>query len=108
MTSMPAQRLGLTDRGLLRDGYAADVVVFDLDRVAAPASFEQPREFAVGMEHVLVAGQPVIGYGRLTGATPGRALHGPASAGSAHAVPDRPARPDIASATPVEPLVQAE
>jgi N-acyl-D-amino-acid deacylase len=80
MTSMPAQRLGLSDRGLLRDGYAADIVVFDIDRVAAPASFERPRELAAGMNHVLVAGQPVISHGQLTGATPGRALHGPASA----------------------------
>jgi N-acyl-D-amino-acid deacylase len=79
MTSMPAQRLGLPDRGLLRDDYVADLVVFDLEHVAAPASFERPRELATGMEHVIVAGQPVISDGRMTGATPGRALRGPAS-----------------------------
>ena len=78
MTSLPAQRLGLTDRGLLRDGQVADVVVFDLDQTAAPASFERPREFAVGMEHVLVSGRPVLSNGVMTGATPGRALRGPA------------------------------
>lgn len=78
MTSMPAQRLGLSDRGLLRDGQVADVVVFDLLRTAAPASFEQPREFSVGMEHVIVAGRHVLRDGVVTGATPGQALRGPA------------------------------
>jgi len=78
MTSLPAQRLGLTDRGILRDGQVADVVVFDLELTAAPASFERPREFAVGMEHVLVCGRPVLSNGVMTGATPGQALRGPA------------------------------
>jgi N-acyl-D-amino-acid deacylase len=90
MTSFPAQRLGLTDRGLLRDGQVADIVVFDLAQTAAPASFERPREFAVGMEHVLVAGRPVLSNGVMTGATPGQALRGPAwgrNPGSAYLTP---------------------
>lgn len=82
MTSFPAQRLGLTDRGLLRDGQVADIVVFDLARTAAPASFERPRELAVGMEHVLVGGRPVLRNGVMTGATPGQALRGPAWGGN--------------------------
>ncbi|WP_432970647.1 N-acyl-D-amino-acid deacylase family protein [Dactylosporangium sp. CA-233914] len=78
MTSLPAQRLGLSDRGLLRTGQVADIVVFDLGLSAAPASFERPREFAHGVEHVFVYGQPVLRDGMMTGRTPGRALRGPA------------------------------
>lgn len=76
MTSFPAQRLGLVERGLLRDGYYADVVVFDLEAVQAPASFEEPRTHATGMTHVLVNGVPVLSDGVMTGATPGRGLSG--------------------------------
>lgn len=79
MTSFPAQRLGLDDRGLLRDGYRADLVVFDLDSVEAPASFERPREHSAGVTDVLVNGVPVLLDGVTTGATPGRGLRGPAA-----------------------------
>lgn len=79
MTSFPARRLGLSDRGLVQDGMVADLVVFDLGAVAAPASFEQPRLLAEGVEHVLVSGQPVVAAGHVTGRTPGRALYGPAA-----------------------------
>ncbi|MGH7754179.1 MAG: N-acyl-D-amino-acid deacylase family protein, partial [Gemmatimonadales bacterium] len=78
MTSLPAQRLGLADRGLLRDGQVADIVVFDLAQTAAPASFERPRELAEGMQHVLIGGVAVLKDGVMTGATPGKALRGPA------------------------------
>ena len=74
MTSIPAQRLGLKDRGILRDGMKADVVVFDPERVAARATFENPKQFPVGIDYVLVNGQLVIENGVRTGATPGRAL----------------------------------
>ncbi|MFG2044525.1 amidohydrolase family protein [Dactylosporangium sp. NPDC048998] len=77
MTSFPAQRLGLPDRGLLRDGMKADLVVFDPQAVHAPASFERPRELAQGMSYVVVNGRLVLDGGELTGATPGRALRGP-------------------------------
>lgn len=74
MTSFPAQRLGLTDRGLLRDGLAADVVVFDPTTVQGKATYEEPRQAPVGISHVLVNGELVIDDGAPTGARPGRAL----------------------------------
>jgi N-acyl-D-aspartate/D-glutamate deacylase len=74
MTSMPAARLGLRDRGRLADGYVADVVVFDPLKVRALATYDEPRRFPEGIEHVLVAGVPVVHKGKHTGATPGRAL----------------------------------
>jgi N-acyl-D-amino-acid deacylase len=74
MTSAPAARLGLTDRGRLVDGLAADVVVFDPATVRSWATYEEPRRFPDGIEHVIVNGVPVVEQGRHTGATPGRAL----------------------------------
>jgi N-acyl-D-amino-acid deacylase len=74
MTSFPAQRLGLPDRGLLRDGFKADVVVFDPKTVKAPATRTQPKQLPVGIDHVLVNGQVVIDGGRHTGVLAGRAL----------------------------------
>jgi N-acyl-D-amino-acid deacylase len=77
MTSGPAARLGLTDRGRLADGFMADVVVFDFARVRNLATYDEPRQFPEGIEHVIVNGTPVVSDGRHTGATPGRALrHG--------------------------------
>jgi N-acyl-D-amino-acid deacylase len=77
MTGAPAGRLGLRQRGLLRDGYAADVVVFDPARVRANATYDEPRQFPDGIAHVFVNGVAVVDTGRHTGATPGRALrHG--------------------------------
>jgi N-acyl-D-amino-acid deacylase len=77
MTSAPAARLGLRDRGLLRDGFVADIVVFDPERVRALATYDQPRQFSEGIEHVLVNGVAVVDAGTHTGALPGRALrHG--------------------------------
>ena len=74
MTSAPAARLGLADRGLLRDGYAADLVVFDPDRVRANATYDEPRQYPEGIEYVAVNGQLVVDAGAHTGALPGRAL----------------------------------
>ena len=74
MTSAPAARLGLTDRGLLRDGFAADLVVFDADRVRSNATYEQPRRYPDGIEYVVVNGELVVDGGVHTGALPGRAL----------------------------------
>jgi N-acyl-D-amino-acid deacylase len=74
MTGAPAARLGLHERGLLRDGYAADVVVFDPARVRANATYEEPRRYPDGIEHVIVNGTFVVEGGAHTGATPGRAL----------------------------------
>ena len=80
MTSFPAQRLGLPDRGVLRDGMKADVTVFHPDRVRAPATRTEPKQFPIGIEYVIVNGTVVIDQGVHTGALPGRALkHGRAS-----------------------------
>ena len=74
MTSAPAARLGLPDRGLLRDGYAADLVVFDPARVRANATYDEPRQYSEGIEYVAVNGELVVDGGTHTGALPGRAL----------------------------------
>jgi N-acyl-D-amino-acid deacylase len=74
MTSFPAQRLGLSNRGLLRDGFKADVVVFDPLRVGAPATRAQPKQLPVGIDYVIVNGTAVVDAGQHTGALPGRAL----------------------------------
>ena len=74
MTAIPAQRLGLADRGIIRDGMKADLVVFDPARVEAKATFEQPRQYPEGIDYVIVNGQVVIDQGAHTGALPGRAL----------------------------------
>jgi N-acyl-D-amino-acid deacylase len=74
MTSFPAQRLGLSNRGLLRDGFKADIVVFDPVTVGAPATRGQPKQFATGIDYVFVNGTPVIDQAHHTGALPGRAI----------------------------------
>lgn len=80
MTSLPAQILGLKDRGLLREGYAADVVVFDPKTVGETNSFESTKSYAKGVPFVIVNGTVVIDKGQHTGAKPGKALRSPASA----------------------------
>jgi dihydroorotase/N-acyl-D-amino-acid deacylase len=77
MTSAVATRLAIADRGLLRPGMYADVVVFDPATIADRATFEEPRQLSVGVRHVWVNGVPVLQDGRHTGATPGRAVRGP-------------------------------
>ena len=80
MTSFPAQRLGIPDRGLLRDGMRADITIFHADKVKAPATRTEPKQFPVGIEYVIVNGTVVVDRGAHTGALPGRALkHGRAS-----------------------------
>ena len=74
MTSMPAARLGLKDRGRLADGFVADVVVFDPATVRANATYDEPRRFPDGIDHVIVDGRLVIENGEHTGELPGRAL----------------------------------
>ena len=74
MTSAPAARLGITDRGRLADGLKADLVLFDPATVRATATYDQPRQFPVGIPYVIVNGQVVVDGGRHTGALPGRAL----------------------------------
>ena len=76
-TSLPAGRLRLADRGLLKRGFAADVVVFDPATIADRSTFADPNQLAVGMQWVLVNGVPVIADGAMTAALPGRVLRGP-------------------------------
>ena len=80
MTALPAARLRLADRGLLRPGMKADIAVLDPDTVADRATFEAPHQYAVGVPLVLVNGAVVVEDGRMTGARPGRVLWGPATA----------------------------
>ena len=74
MSSLPAQTFNLNDRGLLRPGMAADIVIFDEKTVADRATFEQPKQYAAGIDYVIVNGQIVIEKGRHIGAKPGRIL----------------------------------
>jgi N-acyl-D-aspartate/D-glutamate deacylase len=78
MTSLPAARLGLSDRGLVRPGQKADLVVLDPATVGDRASFEKPHQYAEGVGLVVVNGQVVFDGERMTGARPGRVLRGPA------------------------------
>ena len=77
MTSLAAQRIGLSDRGLLKAGMAADITVFDPASVADKATFEQPHQPSVGFAYVFVNGKKVLDHGKLTAARPGRGLRGP-------------------------------
>jgi dihydroorotase/N-acyl-D-amino-acid deacylase len=78
MTSFPASRLGLLDRGILRPGMKADLVVFDPARVRDTATFQQPHQYAEGFSTVIVNGVVVFEKGAMTAARPGRVLYGPA------------------------------
>lgn len=78
MTSFPAARLKLTDRGVLRPGMKADIVIFDPATVRDTATFEKPHAYAEGFTHVLVNGEVVFENGAMTAARPGRVLYGPA------------------------------
>jgi N-acyl-D-amino-acid deacylase len=78
MSAFPAQRLGLADRGVLRQGLKADLAVFDPVRVRDTATFEKPHAYAEGVVYVIVNGEVVFENGALTAARPGRVLYGPA------------------------------
>lgn len=78
MTSLAAQKFQLKDRGLLREGFAADIVIFDENTVADKATFEQPHQFSVGFDYILVNGVVTAESGKHTGVRNGRALRGPA------------------------------
>jgi N-acyl-D-amino-acid deacylase len=77
LTSLPAKNLGLDRRGLLKEGYFADVVVFDPQTIVDRATYDKPHQYAVGVKHVFVNGVQVLKDGEHTGAKPGRALWGP-------------------------------
>ncbi len=98
LTSLPARNLRLKDRGEIRAGAFADLVVFHPARIADRATWAQPQQFAVGVEHVVVNGQLALRDGRLTGARPGRFVRGPGWKGAAQAPAggDAPALPRAA------------
>jgi N-acyl-D-aspartate/D-glutamate deacylase len=75
-SSLPAQRMRLVDRGVLKQGMWADVVVFDPETIRDLATFDNPNQLSHGMEYVLVNGVPVIEGGKMTGALPGKVLRG--------------------------------
>jgi N-acyl-D-aspartate/D-glutamate deacylase len=77
MTSLPAQTMRLEDRGLLKPGMWADVVVFDFAQIRDLATYENPHQYSEGMRYVIVNGKLVVDDGKMTGALPGRVLRGP-------------------------------
>jgi N-acyl-D-amino-acid deacylase len=81
MTSFPAANIGIRDRGQLTEGYFADVVIFDPESIQDHATFEEPHQYATGVEHVFVNGGHVVANGEHTGATPGRVVRGPGWSG---------------------------
>ena len=74
MTYLPAIKLRLKDRGLLKKGYHADMVVFDESRIIDGATFENPHQYPLGIHHVLVNGRRVVSDGDHTGRRPGNVL----------------------------------
>jgi dihydroorotase/N-acyl-D-amino-acid deacylase len=79
MSAFPAQRIGLADRGVLREGLKADIAIFDPATVADRATFEQPHQYAVGVAQVIVNGQVAFDNEKMTAARPGRILYGPSA-----------------------------
>jgi N-acyl-D-aspartate/D-glutamate deacylase len=77
MTSMNADKIGIRERGILKQGYWADIVVFDPATVADRATYEKPHQYPVGIPYVIVNGQLVLDAGKHTGGLPGQVLRGP-------------------------------
>jgi len=77
MTSLPASRVGFRDRGILRPGMIADVVIFDPNTIKDVATYENPNRYSIGIHYVFVNGQPVAAEGKITSLRPGRVLYGP-------------------------------
>jgi N-acyl-D-amino-acid deacylase len=77
MTSAVADRLSIRDRGQLREGMFADVMIFDPNTIIDQATYEKPHQLSVGVQHVLVNGEAVVSGGQVTGAKPGRLVRGP-------------------------------
>jgi N-acyl-D-amino-acid deacylase len=81
LAALPAQNLRIDRRGELKEGFYADVVVFDAEKIQDHATFVEPHQYATGMVHVFVNGEQVLKDGEHTGATPGRVVHGPGWSG---------------------------
>jgi N-acyl-D-amino-acid deacylase len=77
LTSLPASNLGIKQRGRLKPGYFADVVVFDPEKIQDHATFEKPHQYSTGVVHVFVNGTQVLKNGEHTGGKPGRVVRGP-------------------------------
>ena len=77
LSALPSENLGITDRGRLREGYFADLAIFDPETITDHATYQQPHQYATGMVHVFVNGEQVLRDGEHTGALPGRAVYGP-------------------------------
>ena len=77
MSSLPAQTFGFRDRGLIREGFAADIVIFDENTIIDQATFDKPHQFPLGISYVIVNGAPVFENNEVTAARPGKALRGP-------------------------------
>jgi N-acyl-D-amino-acid deacylase len=75
-TALPAQRMRLADRGAIKEGMAADLVIFDPEKIRDLATFEQPNQLSQGVDYVLVNGVAVVASGKMTGALPGKVLRG--------------------------------
>ena len=89
MTSLPAQTFGLRERGLIREGFAADLVIFDDSKVTDKATFEMPHQYAEGFSTVIVNGQIVFDGQKMTGKMSGQPLFGPGVRNTS-ATTDRP------------------
>jgi N-acyl-D-amino-acid deacylase len=79
MSAFPAQRIGLADRGVLREGMKADIAIFNPETIRDLATFERPHQYAEGVDCVIVNGQVAFEGGKMTAARPGRVLYGPAT-----------------------------
>ncbi|MBT8184812.1 MAG: amidohydrolase family protein, partial [Eudoraea sp.] len=77
LTGLPAANLKIKKRGLLEQGYYADVVLFDAEKIKDNATFDKPHQYATGMKHVIVNGTQVLKDGEHTGLFPGRFVKGP-------------------------------
>jgi N-acyl-D-amino-acid deacylase len=77
MTSLPAQKFQLHDRGLLREGFAADIVIFDENKVQDVSTYDHPHAYSKGFQHVIVNGILTVENEKHTGARAGHALFGP-------------------------------
>ena len=86
MTSLPAQTFGFRYRGLIREGFAADLVIFDENTIMDQATFEKPHQFPAGISYVIVNGETVLANSQMTEARPGVALRGPGYTSSAQQV----------------------
>ncbi len=78
MSSLPAQRLKIWDRGILRPGMKADIVIFDPATIGDKATFTSPHQYSVGIRDVIVNGKAALLDGKVTAERPGKVLYGPA------------------------------